>query len=285
MNFKMPKISKPKILDKWLGTGKVKRKHLNIPQDIGKQKTALIAKATHHYKTRGWVILSCDAMLHQGKYAAVTGFGSLEIAEDPKQPGRYYRRPYDLPCWKDGQDLGSKTTWSRDMGVGFIWWAYRNLDFVALGRHIEYGRKNLWVMGEPLADGRTIYTPNMIALLYAAYGSLVKQSYKETSIGGIYSSGLTDYEAHLTVLSILLRGEIDGYIWQRDLKIIEEQAERQPKAALYQSARAVYGGSLSAAVSACLNPEPADYISRQEPDICHLIDVIFALDLLERAGK
>jgi hypothetical protein len=168
------------------------------------------------------------------------------------------------------------------MGMGLLWWTWRTKDKRAIGDHINYGLAHTWKMGEPFADGRVMYTPNMIALCYRVHGKLVGHSYVEEGIGDIYSMGLTDYEAHLTVLGILLRGEIIGSIWQRHLKIIEEQAKRQPRAPLYASAKAIYTGSYQQAVDALLDPVFPDYISNNERAAGELADAIFAGDLILR---
>ena len=271
------------LFRKWLGTDKVRRKKLNA--DISQLMTVqrfhlhdLELKANKH----GWIIDTCDAMLWQGKYGAVTGKGNIRAANLWPDPGRFARKSTGA-CWENGEDHGAKATWSRDMGMGLIWWAWRTRDSEVLSDHILYGSNNKWKMGEPFADGRVMYTPNMIGLLYSAYDKLKKSNHIQANLGGVYASGLDDYEAHIAVMGILLKGEIDGFIWQRDLKIIEEQAERLPGSALYQSAKALYTGTYKKAVAVCLYPKVADYISTKDRETCFLIDTVFATDLLLRA--
>lgn len=244
----------------------------------------------------GWIATGCDAMLWEGKARAVIGGGALQAAE--REPGRYGRRPD--PCW-DGKDLGSPTTWSRDMGIGLLYWAWRNKDLRALLDHEKYGRENSWVMGEPLADGRAVYTPNMIGTLYEVIHVLGGPSNTNRHWPNSYSSGLSDFEAHLLVLRIALRGEVaesdldkprsEDTAFENDLgllsisgtmfKRLEEQAEREPGNALFQAVLGHYSGDMDPAIDACLSDYQAEYV-RCEGGSCELIEKLFACDYILR---
>jgi len=150
----------------------------------------------------GWVVDGCDAMLWEGKYRAVVGGGNVDAAKLEK--GRWGRRP--VPCWANGEDLGSKTTWSRDMGLGFMFWMFRTGNLDNLVEHGNYGKKKNWKMGEPFADGRVYYTPNMIGTLFRAIKKMGGDSDLNILLPSSYPSGLEGFHAHLLVLRIALNG-------------------------------------------------------------------------------
>jgi len=172
-------------------------------------------------RTTGWIHPEgCDAFIWDGEYAAspkVRGV-DMEAAEFKDQPGRFGRRP-PPNCWTPDGANGSKTTWSRDMFVGgLVPWAWLTKDLEALERHAEYGKDNNWKMGEPLDDGRTVYTPAMIGLLYKAIQGLGGEKSSNAVWGNIYPKGLEDYQAHLQVKYIWARGEISHTLANPDDK-------------------------------------------------------------------
>jgi hypothetical protein len=115
----------------------------------------------------GWLVYDdCDGFLWTSKYAAVTGaerpnFAAAEYL--PDEPGRFARRPLSQPC-EITNDRGS--SWSRDMGLGLITYVVRSGDLALAQRHEAYGRAHQWQMGEPLGDGRAVYSPALVGLLY-----------------------------------------------------------------------------------------------------------------------
>lgn len=232
----------------------------------------------------------CDAALWMGKYSCADGIPEVDmtVAEYAAQPGRFDRRPPPGSCWnpKDG-DIGSKTTWSRDMGKGLYRWAWCNQKLDALERHAKYGSSKTWKMGEPLDDGRVVYTPAMIGELYELIHALGGEDNPGRIWPTAYPTGLDDYQAHLQVLSIQIRAEIaeefgqlalgpqkpvgkilstdDGDFKARDgaslmlLDVSEtmyarlkEHAEREPECAYYQYMLGVYDGSMDKALELLL---------------------------------
>lgn len=158
----------------------------------------------------GWISgRDCDGALWTGKYSCATGVPKVDMtaSEFEGQPGRFGRRPAPA-CWneQDG-DVGSKTTWSRDMGKGLYRWAWCTDNREALERHASYGVKKTWKMGEPLDDGRVVYTPSMIGELYQLIYAMGGKDNVNRVWPSLYPSGLDDYQAHIQVLGIQIRGE------------------------------------------------------------------------------
>jgi len=63
-------------------------------------------------------------------------------------------------------------------------------------------------MGKPLSDGRVLYSPQVIGMLYQMIYSLGGPDNANRHWPSVYPSGLDDFEAHLQVMSIVTRGEI-----------------------------------------------------------------------------
>ncbi len=153
----------------------------------------------------GWLDTSeCDAMLFTGKYSCTAKGVNIGVAEYPNQPGRFNRRPE--PFCEVG--AGSATSWSRDMGAGLIVYSWCNKDLPILERHAAYGTANYWKMGEPLNDGRVVYTPALIGQLYSVIYALGGENNANRAWPGLYSPGLSDYQAHLQMLDIWLRSDV-----------------------------------------------------------------------------
>jgi hypothetical protein len=243
-------------------------------------------------KTNGWLTPNnCDGMLWTGKYASSPGVDAdMTAAEDKDEPGKFHRRP--VPCWNPEQGaVGSQTTWSRDMGMGLMAWAYRKKQLEPLIRHSEYGKAHNWQMGEPLADGRVVYTPAVIGLLHQVIYSLGGPDDPNRIWGNIYPSGLDDYQAHLQMLDIWLRGSIgekssdadaipanpataltsgvSGTMYER----IMEHAEREPKCLFYQFMKSRYtSGNYDSIVDSLLSGSEnwtCQYGRFDEPDEYH----------------
>lgn len=166
----------------------------------------------------GWLdVDGCDAMIWSGKYAAVRYTTGVDIESAQIEPGKWSRRPLP-PCWSsDGGDVGSKTTWSRDMFIaGLGPWAWRTNRLDVLQDHATYGKAHNWQMGEPVADGRTIYTPSLIGILYQMIFYMGGEDSVNRVWPSIYVKGLTDYQAHLQVMDIWVRGEIGELVGDAD---------------------------------------------------------------------
>lgn len=250
----------------------------------------------------GWLTRDCDAMIWTGKYAAVlpSGRGAVDIlaAEFPGSPGRFGRRPTPN-CWNpiDG-DVGSKTTWSRDMFIaGLLPWAWKKKEVAPLQRHEEYGRANTWKMGEPLDDGRTLYTPSLVGILYQAIFELGGSDNTNRHWPSIYSSGLDDFQAHLQVMDIWFRGEaaeasekpqkpeeganlttleVSETMYMR----LVEHADREPKCWTYQAMRGIYDGMEHAIDIVLAGDNECSYVRCGGEEACHIAERLWALDII-----
>lgn len=267
----------------------------------------LEAKTLADPKT-GWVMgESGDAIRFDGPAAKATG-AKIVAAEYAEASGRFCRYPgpkcpalYDAP-----------TSWSRDAGLGLLWAMWNAKDKATLARHADYGTGHLWKMGEPLDDGRVLYTPNMIGLLYQTIYALGGKDNANRHWPSSYPAGARDFEAALQTLSILLRGEVSetlgdplplprasilglippatGAAHEADLILdisaqmfdrLNEHHIREPGCPLYQAAWGRYSGDLGPAVDACLAEASAcEYLRCKDFRRCYLADWLFACGLV-----
>lgn len=159
----------------------------------------------------GWIEKGCDGMIWSARYGVVEPDKvKIKAAEYPDEPGKFGRRPAPW-CWTDdgAETHESASTWSRDMAIAGLFpyaWLTGQLDI--LERHAAYVSSNNWSAGEPLADGRTLYTPQMIGILYKTIHGLGGDSSPNELWPAAYPAGLTDYELHLQVSEIFLRGRV-----------------------------------------------------------------------------
>lgn len=243
----------------------------------------------------GWIELDCDAMIWEGQRAAVsrTDSGTPLLAEYPNEPGRFNRRP--APCWtSELGDVGSETTWSRDMAVAGLLpyaWLKRRLD--VMERHRAYGRDHtvltLWRMGEPLSDGRVLYSPALSGVVAQVINALGGDA-PERQWDNTYTSGLHDFEGHLQVMDIWLRGDIShateqwddcpnknapaGSISETMFKRLEEHASDEPTNPKFAAVLGKYTGDMSPAISNLLNGGTGSYTRCGEP--CDTAERMFA---------
>lgn len=255
-----------------------------------------------------------DGMLWTGKYGAVAPGVDLTPAE--VEPGRFDRNPghptSDDPEW---------SSWSRDMGMGLMAFGLRTKDLALLQRHAEYGRANNWVMGRPLGDGRSLYTPATLGRLFEIIYALGGENSANRHWPDIYPSGLVDYQAHLQVMGIWMEAEAKELIaaggksddakpagppvvddsgdngdkgmplvldvTDSQLDILRAQAARDPRDPLFQAVLGKYTGDMGPAIDACLARDQyaGEYVRCNDYRRCQLAAWIFACDIVVRSFK
>lgn len=242
----------------------------------------------------GWLVpTDGDGMIWAAKYASTVDDVNIGAAEYPDEPGRFNRHP---PPWG-----GDSTSWSRDMAVaGLFPWAWLKGHRDVLERQVAYGKAHNWFMGEPIADGRTYYTPSMRGLLAKEIGGLGGDLSADANWPSLWPAGLDDYEAHLQVMAIWLQGEVAKALAdpsgapvksaQTDLLDInnemflrlQEHANGEPKSALYAYVYGKYTGDQGAAMTLLLDPAmpTAHYVRCNELEQCELAEWLFTAHLL-----
>lgn len=170
----------------------------------------------------------CDSLLFTS--LAAIALDAVDIRAAREDNGRWHRRPA-----KDCYPEHSKSTISRDMLLGVMWYAYYHRDLELVESMWSYGSARSWIMGDGLRS-RTLFTPALVSTLAQLIYKLGGASHEERKIPVLTWSPVDDFEAHLQVLHIMLRHRIYGTIEQTAEDRLKEQATRQPKNALFQYA-------------------------------------------------
>jgi len=237
-----------------------------------------------------WVSKGCDGMLWEGKLRAAIDGGNINAAE--RESGRFGRRPDK--CYIEGRkSQESASTWSRDMAVGLLYWAWRSENLDVLERHAYYGKTHKWKMGLG-AKSRIYYTPNIIGLLYRSIYALGGEDNKSRFIPMTMPKGLDDYEAHLQVTMIALQGELreaiskidesDVYtgIDKKQFELLESHVEREPENVFFNAVLSKYTGDFEKASELCLSESVSSYVRCDDERSCVLSEVLFSCDFIAR---
>lgn len=211
---------------------------------------------------RGWTDTDrCDALLWASLRAASGVTVDVTAAQDPEDPGRWFRRPVDLPeCFATGE---SKSTISRDMLLGVLWWAWTARRSDVVGDLWDFAREREGVMGDGEFGGlETLLNVNMFGLLgrlcvkteacdaTASVSAAIPLTYQ--------SPNPTGFERHLEVLQITLGGELDGAISTQAVERLRRHASEQPLNPLFAAALVLYDGWSPGEVEVRLDPWPPD---------------------------
>ncbi len=210
-------------------------------------------------KKTGWPSArDCDGTLWAGlAKASRADFVRLELAE--YDAGEIHRRPESSGECYPGE---SASTVSRDMLLGYLFGAWRTGEKNSVRRLRSYGEAHAWIMGRPAERiGEVLLTGNMIGLLGRMSCKMEVGCPVYSKIPPLYTKASQDYVKHLTVLFILLQGEVhDGVVVSYDptvsqdypgevvttditkdeKKILEQLHEEDPSDALMSAAYHLY---------------------------------------------
>jgi hypothetical protein len=225
-------------------------------------------------------------MIWAGKYSCSLGEATtvnLRASEYPDQPGRFDRRPPPF-CWtKELGDQGSKTTWSRDMGIaGLIPGAWCKKDLKLLEDHAAFGESTNWNMGEPLADGRAIYTPPIVGILYSTIKDLGGEISPKAKYPSVYFAGLDDYQAHLQMMDIWIKSDLRDEVSEIMLNRIDEHSKREAECPFYAFMKGKFSGDQSKTIDLLLaSGEPkCSYVRSNEKEKSDLAEWLFVSKLV-----
>ena len=169
----------------------------------------------------------CDSLLWTS--LAVYGGHQADLTVAEQEPGKWLRRPVTLPeCYSTG---GSRSEVSRDMIMGVMWASRNNRSL--LERIWSYGDRNGWFMGQGRLGGAdTLFTPPYIGLLADMLARVGGQDLDQRNFE--YGAGhCSNYECHLLVLRLHLRGLTNGYIPASSADRLRKISEKYPDNPLF----------------------------------------------------
>ncbi len=174
----------------------------------------------------------CDSLLFSALIGCVPGV-EVDVGAAMDSKGQWFRRPINgyPECLSCG---GSKSTISRDMFIGLAWYAYVNNRLDISERVIGYALAHILIMGQGSLS-RTFMTPGLLSTFAWISYRLGGPSRPWLRIIPQFEGKMvTGYQAHLSVLHILLRNRLIGKDKYKDL--LEFHANRNPENALFQYA-------------------------------------------------
>ena len=181
----------------------------------------------------------CDSLIVSSLLGALGLPVTVEAAE--LEPGRWLRRPTSYPeCYASG---GSRSTISRDMLLGVMWWAWRAKRLDVAQDLWSYGTSRDWFMGEGRMGGTDTWFVPLVPLLARLIHALGGESH-EARLFPIASekNRHTGFAAHLQVLQLLLDGELSGGLSEDAVRSLKWQYERQPRNPLFSAAYYRFSG-------------------------------------------
>jgi len=204
----------------------------------------------------------CDSLLFSGLVGCIPGI-EINIKAALDQRGRWHRRPISLaPChdcsntptffqrlryvydyWKNYGinkeqmqklfEVGSSSI-SRDMLIGLAWYAYYKKRLDISESVINYAMSNYFIMGSGTPT-KTLMTPGLLSTFaWISYrlGGPSRRLIRYIPL--LESENVKGFQAHLSVLHILLRNKLTGKT--SNSKLLTKHASNQPNNALFQYA-------------------------------------------------
>jgi hypothetical protein len=151
-----------------------------------------------------------------------------------------------------------------------MWWAWKNDRLDVLENLRDYGQAHDWIMGESDSTetkfGRTYLTPAFRGTLCRTIKKMGGSDHGDCFIPQVYSESLTDFEAHLQVLTILLEAEVAGSLGNGALGALEAQVARQPNNPLFHAALSRFQNGGHADIAAKLLLDSSTWPAEHLPD-------------------
>jgi hypothetical protein len=216
-----------------------------------------------HQDQHGFIATDrCDSLLYSSLLSCV--IDNIDICAARDAEGWWHRRPLSHPqCFP----FESKSSISRDMIVGLVWYLYHNKNLKVAEETLQLYKKHNYVMGQG--------DPARIVLMPGLESTLAEIIYR---LGGrdrwitrhqlqVWSKNLTDYEVHLLILHALLQGELLGSLKSNIVEVFKAYAERNPCNPLHQFAYRLYtDGNMNDVVTILLDESlwPADRLPKRK---------------------
>lgn len=253
--------------------------------DMQKKRVEKLQEIGHE----GWVIYNdCDAALWSYKAQSVICDKDFSDrgSELSDYPGLFSRSPTRI-CYdrKEKKDVGSKTTWSGDMGLGLTLYSIGCGKKDLLLDHFNAVRANDWISGFGETDAvasRAFYRPSIRASILTALNGL-GEKYNALQDADTFLPGQRDYEAHLQLLKIEIHMRSKGELKEFMFKRVKEQFNRVPTDPYFAAMYAVTSGDWAKAIELCSKETLEtynDYVRCAEKDKCELAHMIHACGLL-----
>jgi hypothetical protein len=240
------------------------------------------------YEAKRYVNQTCDAAGFTSLFALSCGdLFPIDLSVFSDSSGRLHRSPDHTACWNydltddENEILGNKAGFSKDHLLMRMVGAWVQKDLQWVNQFIDYGNAHSWEICHAATPtdylGRCIASPGLVELLRAM----------QSRLNGLALADIpeilipNDFEAHLRMLAIWLKGQVNGSISDIDNQTIKAIAERERQNALYQAIVALYSGGDMTRVYELLGDElhwPKDHLPNNHDN--HCTDYLYQRDFL-----
>lgn len=196
----------------------------------------------------------CDSLL----YTSLLGTAGINIADIEaahRGDGYWVRRPQYRPGTPEACYPGnSKSSTSRDMTIGLMWYLYTHSRLDLAEGLWDYQAEHAGKLGEGDWTRIGIRWP-LRATLSRLIESVGGPDHGEQLVATLPLSAEDGFAGHLQMLHITLRGELYGFLSERSVSILESLAEENPDSPVMQAAAARWGvrGAYNRYLSAARN--------------------------------
>ncbi len=239
---------------KFLSCSTHEPKNLNIGSSILEQKYVSMIQGIQD--ANGFIDTKhCDSLMHTGLLSTHSSI-EVDIRAAEGRPGEWFRRPLDYKeCFKNNE---SRSTISRDMLLGVLYYAVYNKDLEILEDLVDFGTKRNWVMGSDNTGGfHTIMNTKMLSLLGRSIeylGSESKLAYLPIS----FNANCEGFTCHLTALQIGLLAKINNSVSDKNLKVLKKLKNKNPNNLLYNTLYHKYADGNFSSVYKLMDKYPLD---------------------------
>lgn len=175
----------------------------------------------------------CDSLIFTGLLGCTPEVNNIDIwAAYNSKEGMWHRRCIEKPCYPEH----SGSTISRDQLLGLAWYAWHNRRLDISENIINRAMNHFGVMGKGDLSRINIMPPLFATFCWISYalgGPARLWAMWIPADFGVLAKG---YQAHLQVLHILLRRDIQNFVYPQEKQILKKQAERQPNNPLFRLA-------------------------------------------------
>jgi hypothetical protein len=199
-----------------------------LDQSLTDKYKLYLKEIKRHQDKHGFIMSNhCDSLLFTS-LASFGGMRGVDITKACDRDGKWHRRPIDNPCYPEH----SKSTISRDMLLGLLYFIYKDKNLTLAEDLWDYGIKNNWIMGD--GDVSRIYmTPGLQATLAELIYFLGGKNYRfARNMPQTWPKGLDGYQAHLQALHIGLRMMLVGHT-KKMSKVVNDLCYRQGENPLF----------------------------------------------------
>ena len=227
-----------------------------IPADLEAKNVLYEHLIQDHQDSDGFILSShCDSLLFTSLMGVAIDEGMIDITAARDDDGRWYRRPAK-DCLSSG---GSKSSISKDMILGLMWyiWKHKLVDEAQMLH--DYIEDNNYIIGEHdgSVDGRSRVTmsPAMLSTITQIIYKLDGRNYSEKRrIPVLWTTPSPGFESHLTALHLTLRREVYGHLSVNGAGVLRKLYDREPSNPLFAYAAGDYGKTIAILSSEVLYP-------------------------------